>query len=166
MIALSDLLAYNRWANHQYLDVIARLSDEQFTRTLGGSFGSVRDTLVHLAWAEWLWVKRWERNSPQVRAVPDQFPTPESIRSYLKDVEEAQIRVFEHGEPGLRTVRIRYTNLKREEWEYTLEQMVQHLMMHSAYHRGQLATLLRQLDVVPPTTDYLIYLDLRKGTGA
>ncbi len=166
MIALTDLLAYNRWANHQYLDVIARISDEQFTRKLGGSFGSVRDTLVHLAWAEWLWAKRWQKSSPQVRAIPDQFPTVESIRMYLKDVEEAQIRVFSHGEADLRTVRIRYTNLKREEWEYTLEQMVYHLMMHSAYHRGQLATLLRQLDVVPPTTDYLVYLDAQKSAGA
>jgi uncharacterized damage-inducible protein DinB len=165
MIALSDLLAYNRWANHQYLDVIARVSDEQFTRTLGGSFGSVRDTLVHLAWAEWLWAKRWQKSSPQVRAIPDQFPTVESIRVYLNDVEEAQTRVFAHGETDLRTVRIRYTNLKREEWEYTLEQMVYHLTMHSAYHRGQLATLLRQLDVVPPTTDYLVYLDAQKIAG-
>ncbi len=166
MIALSDLLAYNRWANHQYLDVIARVSDEQFTRTLGGSFGSVRDTLVHLAWAEWLWAKRWQKSSPQVRAIPDQFPTVESIRVYLNDVEDAQTRVFAHGEADLRAVRIRYTNLKREEWEYTLEQMVYHLTMHSAYHRGQLATLLRQLDVVPPTTDYLVYLDAQKIAGA
>jgi uncharacterized damage-inducible protein DinB len=49
MIALSEMLVYNRWANEQYLDVIARLSDEQFTTKIGGSFGSVRDTLVHLA---------------------------------------------------------------------------------------------------------------------
>jgi uncharacterized damage-inducible protein DinB len=166
MIALSDLLAYNRWANHQYLDVIARISDEQFTRKLGGSFGSVRDTLVHMAWAEWLWAKRWQKSSPQVRAIPDQFPTVESIRVYLKDVEEAQIGVFAHGEADLRAVHIRYTNLKQEESEYTLEQMVCHLTMHSAYHRGQLATLLRQLDVVPPTTDYLVYLDAQKAAGA
>ena len=166
MIALSDLLAYNRWANHEYLDVIAGLSSEQFTRKLGGSFGSVRDTLVHLAWAEWLWAKRWQRSSPQMRAIPDQFPTVDSIRLYLKDVEQAQMRVFEGAEADIRTVRIRYTNLKREEWEYTLEQMVHHLAMHSAYHRGQLATLLRQLEIVPPATDYLIYLDSLRGAGA
>ena len=84
----------------------------------------------------------------------------------MKDVEEAQMRIFEHGQPDKATIRIRYRNLKREEWEYTLEQMVHHLTMHSAYHRGQLATLLRQLDVVPPTTDYLVYIDAHKGAGA
>lgn len=166
MIALSEMLAYNRWANHQYLDVIARLSNQQFTGKLGGSFGSVRDTLVHLAWAEWLWARRWQKSSPQVLATPEDFPTVESIRSYLEDVEAAQTRVFDRGEPELRTMRIRYTNMKREEWEYSLEQMVQHLTMHSAYHRGQLATLLRQLGVVPPTTDYLVYLDTQKDGGS
>ena len=166
MIALSDLLAYDRWANHQYLDVIAKLSAEKFTRKLGGSFGSIRDTLVHLAWAEWLWTKRWQSNSPKLRATPEKFPTCESVRSYLNEVEDAQRRVFEHEKPDTMTVRIRYTNLKREVWEYTLEEMVHHLTMHSAYHRGQLATLLRQLDVVPPTTDYLVYIDTVKGAGA
>jgi uncharacterized damage-inducible protein DinB len=166
MIALAELLAYDRWANHQYLDVIAGLSNEQFTTKLGGSFGSVRDTLVHLAWAEWLWAERWQGRSPQVRPAADQLLTADAVRSYLKDIEVAQIRVFERGGTDIMTVRIRYTNLKKEAWEYTLEQMVHHLTMHSAYHRGQLATLLRQLDVVPPTTDYLVYLDAQKHAGA
>lgn len=165
MIALSELLAYDQWANHQYLNVIEKLTNEQFTRQSGGSFGSIRDTLVHLAWAEWVWTKRWQRTSPLVRANPEQFPTCDAVRSYMKEVEEAQLRVFEGGQPEISTVRIRYTNLKHEVWEYTLEQMVHHLTMHSAYHRGQLATLLRQMDVVPPTTDYLVYVDAKKGSG-
>jgi uncharacterized damage-inducible protein DinB len=165
MIPLSEMLAYNRWANRQYLDVIATLDAGQFTRQLGGSFGSVRDTLVHLAWAEWLWVKRWQNTSPQVRVTPGEFPTVESVRAYLEDVEQGQTRIFEGENPDIRTVRIRYTNLKKQVWEYSLEEMVQHVVMHSAYHRGQLATLLRQLNVIPPTTDYLIYLDVRKSAG-
>jgi len=165
MIDQSDLLAYDRWANHKYLDVIATLESEQYARKLGSSFGSIRDTLVHLAWAEWVWVERWQGRSPQVRASPDQFPTVSSVQSYLKEVEEAQVRVFELLQRGAMTVRIRYTNLKNEVLEYTFEQMLHHIILHSGYHRGQLATLLRQLDIVPPTTDYLDYIDTQKGAG-
>jgi uncharacterized damage-inducible protein DinB len=75
MIPLSDLQAYDRWANHQYTNVIAGLTGEQFTRHPAGSFGSILDTLVHLAWAEWVWVERWQGRSPQIRANPDQFQT-------------------------------------------------------------------------------------------
>ncbi len=39
---------YNSWANHRTLDACAALSEEQFTRDLGSSFRSVRDTLVHI----------------------------------------------------------------------------------------------------------------------
>jgi uncharacterized damage-inducible protein DinB len=162
MITLKDMLAYDRWANRKYLDAIGGVTHEQFTQTLGGSFGSVRDTLVHLAWAEWVWTKRWQGTSPQVRARQEEFPTIASVRNYLEEVAVAQEKVFEGREPDIRGVRITYTNLKHEVWEYTMEDMVHHLTMHSAYHRGQLATLLRQLGVVPPTTDYLVYVDERE----
>jgi uncharacterized damage-inducible protein DinB len=36
------------------------LSDEQFTRDLGGSFRSVRDTLVHIIAGEWGWLVYWK----------------------------------------------------------------------------------------------------------
>jgi uncharacterized damage-inducible protein DinB len=133
MISLADLMAYDRWANRQYLDVIAQLDDERFTRKLGGSFDSIRDTVVHLAWAEWVWAERWQGRSPTIRAHPDQFPTLLSVRSYLTETETDQGRFIEH---------------------------------LSTYHRGQLATLLRQVGVTPPTTDYLDYLDSRNATNA
>jgi uncharacterized damage-inducible protein DinB len=166
MMPLDDLLAYDRWANHRYLDTVAKLSGGQFTRGLGGSFGSIRATLVHLAWAEWLWTERWRGRSPQDRLNDEQFPTAESVRVYLVPVEAAQVEFFAGGHRDAAHDRIRYTNLKGEQWEYTLEAMVHHLTMHSAYHRGQLATLLRQLGVVPPSTDYLIYVDARDRAGA
>jgi uncharacterized damage-inducible protein DinB len=165
MITPLDILAYDRWANHKYLVLIATLDSEQYARKLGGSFGSIRDTLVHLAWAEWVWVERWQGRSPQVRASPDQYPTVSSVQSYLKEVEEAQVRVFELLPREAMTTQIRYTNLKNEVWEYSFEQMLHHLIMHSAYHRGQLATLLRQLDFIPPTTDYLDYIDTQKAAA-
>jgi len=42
------LYAYDRWANSRVLQAASALSAEQFTRDLGGSFSSVRDTLVHI----------------------------------------------------------------------------------------------------------------------
>ncbi len=39
--------------------------------------------------------------------------------------------------------------------------MLQHLVNHSTYHRGQVAAMRRQLDTVPLATDLLVYLDVR-----
>jgi uncharacterized damage-inducible protein DinB len=36
---------------------------------------------------------------------------------------------------------------------------VVHVVNHSTYHRGQVATMLRQLGKTPQSTDYLLFLD-------
>jgi uncharacterized damage-inducible protein DinB len=55
--------------------------------------------------------------------------------------------------------RISYQNLKGERWEYSLGQMLQHVVNHSTYHRGQIITLLRQLGLKGVSTDFLLYFD-------
>ena len=42
------LYEYDRWANNSVLQAVSTLSPEEFTRDLGGSLRSVRDTLVHI----------------------------------------------------------------------------------------------------------------------
>jgi uncharacterized damage-inducible protein DinB len=54
------LYEYDRWANNRVLQAVAALSDERFTRDLGGSFRSVRDTLVHIIAGEWGWLEYWK----------------------------------------------------------------------------------------------------------
>ena len=54
---------------------------------------------------------------------------------------------------------VSYVNVKGETWTYRLEEMLVHLVNHSTYHRGQVATMLRQLGKTPEPTDYLLFLD-------
>jgi len=56
---IRNLFDYNAWANHRSLEAAAALTPEQFTRDLGSSFKSVRDTLAHIAAAEWIWFERF-----------------------------------------------------------------------------------------------------------
>ena len=47
-----------------------------------------------------------------------------------------------------------------------MEQILQHVVNHSTYHRGQLTTLLRQLGAATSPTDFLVYIDeLQEGTS-
>jgi DinB family len=50
------LYEYDRWANTRVLHAVSVLNAEQFTCDLGGSFRSVRDTLVHIIGGEWRWL--------------------------------------------------------------------------------------------------------------
>ena len=49
---LADFFTYNLWANLRLLDACAYLSDAQLDATTKGTFGSVRETLMHLFAAE------------------------------------------------------------------------------------------------------------------
>src|ERR1700749_3935196 len=58
------LFAYNDWANKRALRGAATLTADQFSKPLGNSFSSVRDTLVHMYGAENVWLQRFRGGSP------------------------------------------------------------------------------------------------------
>src|SRR5262245_63426200 len=87
------LIDYNYWARDRLLEAVDQLSPEQFTRELGSSFGSVRDTLAHLHAAEWVWYRRWVGESPAALPPAGRFPDAASVRAAWREME-AQIREY------------------------------------------------------------------------
>ena len=85
------LYEYNSWANRRSLDACSTLSDEQFTRDIGSSFRSVRDTLSHICEVEWLWLERWHGRSASSFRPASDFPTLASLRHRWQEVETALI---------------------------------------------------------------------------
>ena len=153
------LYAYNEWANLRTLDALQSLSADQFTRSLGGSFSSIRDTFSHVVDAEWIWCRRWQGESPRTFPKPDSYRDVAALRARWVEVRKAQAAFLaDLADPDLRRP-VTYVNLKGETWTYVLEDALVHLVNHSSYHRGQVATLLRQVGAVPLATDYLLFLD-------
>jgi uncharacterized damage-inducible protein DinB len=156
---IRQLLDYNRWANQKMLGAVGTLAPEKFIRNLGSSFGSVRDTLVHTMWAEWLWLMRWQGKSPREIFDPQAYPDLASLRDRWSVINSDQVSfVSALTDASLEKV-LSYTNMKAEVWSYPLWQMVYHTINHSAYHRGQIVTMLRQLESDVATTDFLVYID-------
>lgn len=157
------LYEYNAWANRRVLEACGALSDEQFTRDLGSSFRSVRDTLVHIFGAEWIWLERWQGRSPMALPPAMEFHTLGSVRARWAELER-DLMDFVAGVSvaGLDRV-IEYRNTRGNQFAYPLRSMLQHLVNHGTYHRGQVATLLRQLGVQPRPTDLLRYCDALAG---
>ena len=90
---LQTLLDYHYWARDRVLDAAALLTPDQFTKDLGSSFKSVRDTLAHVYAAEWAWYSRWQGTSPTAMLPYDQFPDVASIRKVWTE-HEAKMRAF------------------------------------------------------------------------
>jgi uncharacterized damage-inducible protein DinB len=150
-----SLFAFNEWANDRTLTSIAQLSEEQFARHLGGSFPTIRDTAAHIVSAEWIWLRRWHGDSPA--AVPDwlKAPTPAFLRQRLGEIE-ADRRAYLAGlsDRDLQTL-LDYRRLNGEAFSKPLGHLLRHVVNHSTYHRGQIATMMRQVGGVPARTDLL-----------
>jgi uncharacterized damage-inducible protein DinB len=149
------LYDYNAWANHRSLEGAAALTVEQFTKPLGSSFSSVRDTLAHIWGAEWLWLERFQGRSPA--SLPDvaQFNDVAALKSRWQD-DEARLLKFVAGlsEEDLREVH-EYRTLSFGQYKNPLWHSMQHMVNHGTYHRGQVATMLRQLNVKPLLSDLI-----------
>jgi uncharacterized damage-inducible protein DinB len=156
-----DLLyRYNRWANGTVLKTVATLSVAQFNQKLGGSFPSVRETLVHLMGADWIWLRRWKGTSPSALLSAADFPDLDSIKSKWRDIEVGQADFVRQVTDLSLKEPLRYVNLKGQSFEYPLGRAMQHLVNHGTYHRGQVTNFLRQLGAQPAATDLLVYFEV------
>jgi uncharacterized damage-inducible protein DinB len=151
------LYEYDAWANRRLLDAAAKLTPEQFTRDLGSSFPSVRDTLVHIMGAQWVWLERWLGRTPAGLPRAEEYPTLGSIRARWAELE-GKLLEFVRGLTPEQIAEVReYRTLSSGVVRNPLWQALQHLVNHGTYHRGQVTTMLRQLGAGPVSTDLIVF---------
>lgn len=154
---IRELFEYTRWADDRILRTALEISNEQFTRDMGSSFRSIRDTLVHILTVHWVWVSRWEGISP--REIPREWKecTQIELRRAWTEVSHRQSAfIAELSEADLDRV-IRYTNTAGQPFAAPLSRLLRHVVNHATYHRGQVATMLRQIGLTPPGTDLTVF---------
>jgi uncharacterized damage-inducible protein DinB len=157
------LYDYDRWANARMLDAAAMLIPKQLFHEHGHSWGSVHGLLTHMMSAEWIWLRRWQGESPKAMLAPQDFPTLEAVRTYWSEVE-AELQAFvaaQTEESLLRTVA--YTNTKGRMYALPLWQLMAHLANHGTHHRGELAAMFALLDAPHPEEDWYLYFLSKSG---
>jgi uncharacterized damage-inducible protein DinB len=155
--ALGRLLDYTVWANHRVMRAAATLTERQWKKDMKSSHGGVRGTLTHTMGAEWIWLERWKGTSPPRGIDEGEFPTIMALRDRWTAIEEHRASWFANlPEDGPARV-LPYKTLDGRAFESPLWQLVQHAVNHSTYHRGQVITMLRQLDAKTVSTDMMLW---------
>jgi uncharacterized damage-inducible protein DinB len=151
------LYDFNAWANQRMLGKCADVAAEQFTRDLGSSFRSLRDTLAHIYGAEWIWLERWQGRIPKGLPSASDFPDFESIRKRLTEMDGTLINyVAALNDDDVNRV-IQFKTTAGMPYAQPLGQCLQHVANHSTYHRGQVTTMLRQLGAKAVGTDLIAF---------
>jgi uncharacterized damage-inducible protein DinB len=147
---VKNLFDYHYWARDRTLDALEALTPDEFTRDLGNSFRSIRDTIAHTYSAEWIWNQRWQGLTPKAMLPAEQFPDVASTRQQWAELEQTvKALIAGLGDEGMNRV-LHYTLLSGLPMSAPFWQMFQHVVNHASYHRGQVTTMLRQIGAAPP----------------
>lgn len=136
--------AYDAWANQEVLASI-RASGRENPRPL--------QLMSHILAAERVWLER-------LKQVPQSVPVwPEPNLAHC-EAEAAELKKLWFDYLDLITAgdisqTISYKNSKGEAWTSAIGDVLSHVVMHSAYHRGQIASHMRASGQTPVNTDFI-----------
>ena len=120
----------------------------------GGTLpGSVVRRMAHILSAEKLWLERMRRVPQSVAVWPGS--TLEECEGLAAEMAVAWKEYLTKLAPEGFEETIEYKNSKGEAWTSRVEDVLTHVIMHSAYHRGQIAMEMRAAGMEPAYTDYI-----------
>jgi len=149
---LFELVAYNEWANSR---VAASLEAADSERS--------RQILSHIVTTEGEYLERFDGKDLTGFNFWPELTIGECEQQNLDNGRRYRALVNEAGEAALDRV-LHYKNSRGESHENTIRELVSHVLIHSAIHRGNIILKLRESGFEPPKTDNLVYLRETKRT--
>jgi len=146
------MFAYDYWANRECLAAM---------RAAGSVSPDTVGRMAHILSAQKLWLERIlkQRQSMPVWpvstiehcvALADEMSS--AWRSYLM---QFTTQLGTQLPPASLDDQVEYRNSKGEPWSSRVEEVLTHVLFHSAYHRGQIALQMRASGMEPAYTDFI-----------
>lgn len=153
--ALTEFYKHNLWANMRLLDVCATLTDDQLDLNAPGTYGSVRNTLVHLAGAEIRYVARLRGEEPDNTVIHEtkDFPGISALQESLRRTGESLIRVAEEFDAK----QILRGTWRGEPYELPAIIVMLQAINHATEHRMHIVGILNQNGIETPDMDGWAY---------
>jgi uncharacterized damage-inducible protein DinB len=148
VIQYRKLFDYDYWANSETLASL---------RTVPTGADKPRKIFNHVIGGQRVWLARFENPAPpSVQPWPDL--TLEECSSAIEDMRRQWKDLLANLTPEKFAGDLVYLSLKGVEYRTPIQDVLMHLMLHSAYHRGQVAAAVREAGGKPVSTDYAVYL--------
>jgi len=152
---LIQLYDYNVWANERVMDHLGTLPSEVFLREVDLGFKSIAEVISHIVSADNIWFNRIKEEQDSIPA-KKAFTDLKEARQEMDDLQ-SQIRVYIS---SLRDAekKVSYTMASGRQMENSIAEILQQVVNHGTYHRGNITTMLRSFGYQGVMTDYIAFL--------
>jgi uncharacterized damage-inducible protein DinB len=150
------LFAFDRWANAKVLDACRKLTAEQYAAEPVPGWSSIRSTVYHIALVTELHLRTLADDPIDSIPAEADLPTVDDAARLL----ERAYRRFDELRPTLTPDRLNtLLTLRSPGFTATLPRwaMLRHIVNHSTYHRGQVASKLKRFGIEQPLTDFFFW---------
>jgi uncharacterized damage-inducible protein DinB len=137
---------YDAWANRE---VLAAIEADRARPTLAQTL----KLMAHIVSAERLWLERLGQQSQSLAVWPE-FSI-DQCKAQIDELAKLWTEYFSQLSYAGLSAQITYKNSKGEPWTSSVQDVLTHVVMHSAYHRGQIASLMRAGGGTPAFTDFI-----------
>jgi uncharacterized damage-inducible protein DinB len=152
---LDDAFAHHTWATLRVMDVCAELDPDQLQATAPGTYGSILDTLRHIAAADSGYL--FAMSGGKVQPIDEEQMDLAELRKTIEGfVSEYSALLETDLDPDRIVVRHRDDG---SETHAPLGIRLAQAVHHGSDHRSQICTILTTLGVEPPAIDLWDYAD-------
>jgi uncharacterized damage-inducible protein DinB len=150
MSLVREMFEYAIWASQAIWNIVEKLTDDEFNRSLGEHGGSLHARYIHLAEDTWEWFHDWQGEEPEEPEFQDM--KREDLFHFMMDY------ILKWRELADSATTASYVEERGDQRSViSLDEMVFHLVSHHTYHRGQIAMGLRLLGKDVQMIDYIPY---------
>lgn len=152
---LIQLYDYNVWANERVMDHLDTLPGEVFLREVDLGFKSIAEVISHVVSADNIWfnrIKEEQDSIPAKKAFTD-------LKEARQEMDELQSQIRDYVSSLSDTEKkVSYTMASGRQMENSIAEILQQVVNHGTYHRGNITTMLRSFGYQGVMTDYIAFL--------
>ena len=150
-------LEFMKWADDTTFAALSQAPPDQVSQDRGSSFKSLFDTLNHVYLAELVWLRRVQGQRDAKIADLESPADLDALGRAWPELHQTWIDWSRSQSGDDLQKPLIFRNMKGAETQLPHWQLVLHLVNHGSYHRGQVATMLRQAGIKPPGTDLIAF---------
>ncbi|MEY8732031.1 DinB family protein [Peribacillus frigoritolerans] len=157
-----EMYNYHAWANGVIIDRLYELPEHIYHKEIQSGFSSVSKVLSHIYLTDYTWFDIISGKSMDEAMASSSELKKEVEKKSIEEMKKIFIDLYERNKALLSTEDMEKVMVVDNPYagslETTISESVLHVVTHGSYHRGNIATMLRQMGHTSVMQDFGLYL--------